>query len=319
MGALGPDRGHEAGRCCAGGRAAAGAAAGPPRRHPGAGPGRPARAHREQHDDRLRLCRGGAAERHHHRVLRQPRDRQRGRRRRRGMDAGRRQAGAAQRVPDRAEHGARHLGAVRDRGRRPDAGADRRRVRPLAGSRGARREDGLRPGLRRRRAQPRGDRASAAPRAPGQRPRLRARVRGRLCRQRHHRHARGGDGRDRRRPAGSGAVGVPARRPARHAVAQPAGGDPRGDRVRLRPQAGLRVHRRPRRRRPVRLRAGLGGARGGGCGPVARAGLEPGLAAPRRRATAWTTRSAASAAADAPTWCCWTTPWRCSTPGTAAR
>ena len=124
------------------------------RRHHRAGAGRPAHPHRIQHGDGLRLCRGCAPQRHHHDLLRQPRDRQRhGRRRCRG-DAGGRARGAALDLPDGAEHGAGHVAGTGDRGRRPHAGQDRRPVRPLARSRRARREDGLRAGHDGRRAQP---------------------------------------------------------------------------------------------------------------------------------------------------------------------
>ncbi len=97
-------------------------------RHPGTGPRRPAPAHRIVDGDGLRLCRGGARQRHDDDLLRQPRDRQcHGRRRRRG-DAGRRAPGAAVDLPHRTEHRARDVAGARDGRRRPHAGKDRRAV-----------------------------------------------------------------------------------------------------------------------------------------------------------------------------------------------
>ena len=158
------------------------------RRHPRAGPRRSAHPHRILDGDGLRLCRGRAAQRHHHDLLRQPRDRQRhGRRRRRG-DAGGRARGAALDLPDRAAHRAGDLAAAGDGRRRPDAGQDRRPVRPLAGGGRARREDGFRAGHHGRRAQPRDPRRGAEARAAGVRPYLRPRIRRGLCRERRHRH-----------------------------------------------------------------------------------------------------------------------------------
>ena len=58
----------------------------------------------------------------------------------------------------------------------------------------------------------------------------------------------------------AGVLAVPARRTANHAVAQPAAGDPHRHRTRRLVQAHGCLHRRPRRRRSVSFRSGLGGA-----------------------------------------------------------
>ena len=77
----------------------------------------------------------------------------------------------------------------------------------------------------------------------------------------------------------AGVLDLPARRQPGHAVELAARGDPRHHRDGLRHQARGRLHRRPRRRRSVRVRHGLGGARGGPLRAAARARLEPRLAA----------------------------------------
>ena len=105
------------------------------RRHHRAGAGRSAHPHRILHGDGLRLCRGCAPQRHHHDLLRQPRDRQRhGCRRCRG-DAGGRARGAALDLLDGAEHGAGHFG----RNWRPRAATSRRTRSPACSTAGPKR------------------------------------------------------------------------------------------------------------------------------------------------------------------------------------
>jgi hypothetical protein len=74
-------------------------------------------------------------------------------------------------------------------------------------------------------------------------------------------------------------------------------------------QADRRVHRRPRRRRPSDVRPGLGHPRGDEVPASNR--KQPGRWARcmARHASAWKTKSAASAADGAPTLCCSTTIW----------
>ena len=132
---------------------------------------------------------------------------------------------AALDLPHGAEHGAGHHARSRDRRRRPDARQDRGALRPLARGRGARREDGFRARDHGRRTQPRDPRRGSGARQAGLRPHLRPRIRGGLCGERRHRHARGDRSRHRRRSARCRHLDLPARRPAHDAVAFAAGSD----------------------------------------------------------------------------------------------